>query len=423
MSKFKFIQNLLENEKFNLSQKERFFKLVSKELESSSEFDTKVLEDIKLIKEKIGLIDAEDSNTNAKFMHVELHRLANDDITNIKKNEAISTEVNLPKHINPINLSNFLKEYNQHPILKYTCHLIDSEDVIKDINNNCNVKEYNYSKHLNLVIEAFHSLRKTHFINYKIVNLILVYLTGESYSGKDKIWSTDGIKYNWSSIEMLQWSIDNPKIILNPGLNIKRLQSNNGYSFQGFKSNIFDVRIRTFSELVIHFKNLFHLKGDNSLLQLIKTINDKNKWNEKIDFNIVREDFNPLEFRENIELFTDIDSLKKGYIEIIKQAIESSVDQIKPIINLSFKSDNEGVEFSIHHINSKITKKSAEDLILRLGESHKNAIKNLNGVCDIYLCAEYSYNQYSEINLWNKEKRKAIPLPTFKGVKHILKFK
>ena len=331
--KFKFIQKVLENEKFTLSQKERFFKLVSKELENSSDIDRKVLEDIKLIKEKIGLIDLEVPNTNAGLMFAELNRLGNDDITNIKKNETISAESNLPKYINPINLSNFLKDYNQHPILKYTCHLIDSEDVIKEINNNCNVKEYDYSKHLNLVIEAFHSLRKNHFINYKIVNLILVYLTGESYSGKDKIWSTDGIKYNWSSIELLQWSIDNPKIILNPGLNIKRLQSNNGYSFQGFKSSIFDVRIRTFSELVIHFKNLFHLKGDNSLFQLIKTINDKNKWNEKIDFNIVREDFNPLEFRENIELFTDIDSLKKGYIEIIKQAIESSVDLIVSLMS------------------------------------------------------------------------------------------
>jgi hypothetical protein len=401
--KFKFIQNLLENEKFDFSHKERFFKLVSKELESSSKINEYALDDIKRIKEKIGLSDIEKSES--KFPEVP------------------SLEKDLPEYFNPINLSKFLKEYNQHPILKYTCHLIDSVDVIEDINRFCNVKEYDYSKHLDLIIEAFNSLRENHFINYKIVNLILVYLTGASYNKKDKIWSTDGIKHNWSSIELLQWSIDNPNIILNPGLNIKRSQSNNGYSFQGFKSNIFDVRIRTFSELVIHFKNLFHLKGDNSLFQLIKTINDKNKWNEKIEFNIVREDFDPLGFRENIELFTDIDSLKKGYIEIIKQALESSVDQLKPVINLSFKSEIDGVEFSIHHINSKITKKSAEDLALRLGESHKNIIKNLNGVCDVYLCAEYSYNQYSKINLWNNHKRVPIPLPTFKGVKHILKFK
>ena len=52
MNKFGFIKQLLENEKFNASQKERFFKLVSKELETAKHIDDQVLEDIRLIKEK-----------------------------------------------------------------------------------------------------------------------------------------------------------------------------------------------------------------------------------------------------------------------------------------------------------------------------------------------------------------------------------
>ena len=54
MNKFSFIKQLLENEKFNVSQKDRFLKLVSNELESSEEIDNNIIRDIQLIKEKIG---------------------------------------------------------------------------------------------------------------------------------------------------------------------------------------------------------------------------------------------------------------------------------------------------------------------------------------------------------------------------------
>ena len=58
MNKFSFVKQLLENEKFNSSQKERFFKLVSKELETAKHIDNQVLEDIQLIKEVLTNIGA-----------------------------------------------------------------------------------------------------------------------------------------------------------------------------------------------------------------------------------------------------------------------------------------------------------------------------------------------------------------------------
>jgi hypothetical protein len=207
-------------------------------------------------------------------------------------------------------------------------------------------------------------------------------------------------------------------------VNIARSQKNKGFSFVGFKSNIIDVRISTFSKLVIHFKNLFHLNGDNSLLSIIRNINKKYEWNDVIDFNINRDGFEEEKyFKNNIVLFTDVDSLKKGYSDIIKLAIASSKEGVKPIIDLSFISENNKIEFSIHHFNSKITKKRASDLIDRIGESHAGIINNLNGLCDLYLKAEFSYGEYSEVNLWNNKKREAKPIPNFKGVEHILKFK
>ena len=54
MNKFSFVKQLLENEKFNSSQKERFIKLVSEELESSEDF---ILEEIDSIKQRLDLND------------------------------------------------------------------------------------------------------------------------------------------------------------------------------------------------------------------------------------------------------------------------------------------------------------------------------------------------------------------------------
>ena len=55
MNKFDFIKKLLENEKLNISQKERLIKLVTNELLVSTKFDEQILRDINLIKDKVGL--------------------------------------------------------------------------------------------------------------------------------------------------------------------------------------------------------------------------------------------------------------------------------------------------------------------------------------------------------------------------------
>ena len=57
MNKFQFIKHLLDTKKFTPTQKERFFKLVSTEMANVDDRDQKILEDIQLIKHKIGLKD------------------------------------------------------------------------------------------------------------------------------------------------------------------------------------------------------------------------------------------------------------------------------------------------------------------------------------------------------------------------------
>ena len=61
MDKFVFIKQLLENEKFNPSQKERFLKLVTNELEKSSGNQASILSDIETIKNELNI----KSNTKA----------------------------------------------------------------------------------------------------------------------------------------------------------------------------------------------------------------------------------------------------------------------------------------------------------------------------------------------------------------------
>ena len=53
--------------------------------------------------------------------------------------------------------------------------------------------------------------------------------------------------------------------------------------------------VQSFSDLVLHFKRMFHIREDNSLLEIIKFHNEK--WNNQIDFQI-----DETYFQKNIEI-------------------------------------------------------------------------------------------------------------------------
>ena len=342
-----------------------------------------------------------------------------------KENEKENTiskgkKTNLPeKYIDPQNLYNFLLSYNQDPVLKYTCHEIDDEDVIKDINNKCNTEQYNIVKHQELILKAFNELTEQYEdkkISKYIYALIRTYLDG----GDNKEWSSDRIKINWKSSELIEWSNKNPGVVPNMGINLINKVKNNGFEdIDSFNSGLKNERITTFSKLVIYFKYLFHIREDNQLKKLIEIQNKKNNFDEKIDF-IIKDD----DFWNNIELFTDVDKLIQAYKRIIEMILDfTKKSGNKPKIVLVFKEENRSVIFSIHHMNT-VFGKNPNDIIKRLGEQHSNLIKNqINGLCDLYLKADFGHSTYSEINLWNGKGRKERELDEFKGVEHILKFK
>jgi hypothetical protein len=461
MSKFKFIQNLLENEKFDLSQKERFFKLVSKELEKSSELDIKVLADIKKIKEKIGLSGLDIPTTNDGMTLTQLKSIANTK-TKIKEDGSILledlikvdgeietkpvsdylTKYNwIPSYINPAGLYKYLFDFNNNLILKSTCHKIDSDE-LKIINQECGTEIYVFKKHLSKIIETFEIHDKKYAPSF-IKSFIRLYLTGKDFYGKrigsnvkGKLlgWTEDTIVFSWSDEKLKKWSENNLELPPCPSDGLARKNKNLGFEFESPVINSFERNIATFSKLILHFKKMFHIKSDNSLKNLIiqqnriKVFKDK-VWNEEIDFIINDEEF-PL----NIEVFTYVERVIQAYNKILELVLENAKE--KPKVKLTLNDDEDYVYFKIHHLNSQYSKTRTGILERLHGQTYKNMILNqINGLCDLFVETDLGNNEFVRFNLWDKNYNKKtlknnlnpIKITTSEkpvnGVAHILQFK
>ena len=325
------------------------------------------------------------------------------------------------KYKSPKDTHDFLVAYNQDSVLKYTCHNIDDEDVILDINTECGVTEYDFEKHKQVIIKHFDQLRKGRFVDYRILNLISVYLTGKTIKGEAKEWSYLNIKENWASEQLKIWAMNNPHIVPNPGENIASSARNSGYKLpKPYMSHLSGELVRSFSDLVLYFKSLFHIKADNSLKSILSYINETEKYHEK-NIEISFDEG----FLERTELFTYVDALVQAYksiISICSECVEAKNEAIQ--IKLSFYEDEIDRKkcFCIHHINSKYGK-SKLDAISRIGQKQNRLIeKQINGNCDLYVQALFDDNCSYEINLWNGLERDYKKIDAIQGVKYIMKF-
>lgn len=329
------------------------------------------------------------------------------------------------KYISPKNIQQFLREYNQDPILKYTCHLIDADEVISSINNECNSNTYDFLKHIALIHKHLLSLRKSYevrkiFLSPNIISLIQVYLTGKDIKGENRAWSANKIDVGWGCDELITWAMQNPGKIPNPGPNIVRKQKNSGFSLtSAFLSKTTGVRIKSFSNLVIFFKSQFHIRSDNSLRLILNHVNQR--WNNKdVIFSFSKERFN-----DNMELLTDVDKLIQSYIKIINLCIECKLEEGPIHVELSFydEQDGEYTFFEIHHKNSRY-KKTLRNSMERIGESYARLIENqINGLCDLYVEALFSDGKSARINLWDNDPNlNHISIDSQVGVKYILRF-
>ena len=329
------------------------------------------------------------------------------------------------KYISPQNIQQFLRDYNQDSVLKYTCHLIDADEVISSIMNDCNTDAYDYFKHKELIYNHFSSLIESYgerreFLSPNIVSLICVYLTGKDIKGEYKSWSANKIDVGWGCDELISWAEQNPGKIPNPGPNIVKKQKNSGFSLtSAFLSETTGVRIKSFSQLVFFFKSQFHIRSDNSLKSILSFVNQR--WN---DTDVIVS-FSKERFNDNMELLTDVDKLIQSYIKIINLCIECKSVEGPIHVELSFYDEQDGGHtfFEIHHQNSSY-KKTLKNSLERIGESQARLIeKQINGLCDLYVEALFSDGIGARINLWDDDPNlNYVPINSEIGVKYILRF-
>lgn len=340
----------------------------------------------------------------------------------LKDEEEEDNLYELPTYFYPSSSYKFLFNYNQNRILKSTCHDIGSQE-LQVINNYCDTEEYDFIKHLEKIKEAYDVHEKKYFAPSFLKTRFRVYLTGKNYYGQSsKGWSEESIKINWSTSSLEEWSEKNPGIP--PNLNdalTEKLENTGFEDFESFTSNISDVPVQSFTELVYHFKHSFHLNGDNPLRAIIERTNNLNNWNEQIDF-IIENDTFPL----NIEHFTDVDKLIQAYKSIIELIIEATNNHEleRPKVRITSRVNSEEFQFSIHHLNS-IYRKTINNTLERTGQHYRNLIENqVNGLCNLILKAEFESDPKSQINIWDGKERKpdSIKDENFKGVEHIFLF-
>lgn len=333
------------------------------------------------------------------------------------------------QYISPKNIQRFLHEFNQDDILKYTCHLIDTDEVVTAICKECATEEYDFTKHVELIRSRFYTLvqrlnKEGVSINSKIYAQVSTYLTGASGKNDErekKDWSSNKIEINWNCAQIQEWATQNPHIIPSPGKNIARKQKNNGYILpSAFNSDRTGTRIKSFADLVIFFKSQFHIRQDNTLRSILQIVNKR--WKEE-DVNIA---FIDGQFNDSVELFTDVDKLIQAYEKIIDICIENRSDNKEPIqIQLSFYDDANSKEtfFCIHHTNTTY-RKTSKNATERIGDKHSSLITNqINGLCDLYVEAKFGDGACGKLNLWDGES--ALHLQSLQdiiGVKYILRF-
>lgn len=394
-NKFDFINDLLSSNKIKIEEKSKILELTRVELMNFDTESENIIKRIDKIENKIKELESEVINEVSAEINSEI---------------AIEEQKNqLPDYIDPKDLKNFLLDYNKNLILKYTCHEIDDlESFLENFEN----KSFSLDIYLLLINREYKKISSKYYgkINTKIRGLIWAYLNGGNQ------WSSDKINISWGSEQLKQWCINNPSLIPNPGLNLRRKMRYDGFEFNSFLSKNTNKRIATFSDLVIHFKHMFHIRNDNSLKQIVERKNLAENYNENIEFEV--------NLPDNIEFFSDVDKIIQSYQRIIEMILEfvNKNSKEKPKINLSLYEVNNEIIFSIHHKNSTFGK-TISNCINRVGDRERNLIINqINGICKMYLKADFGDGNFAEINLWNGQPRMPNKLNEFEGVEFQLIF-
>ncbi len=404
--KYDFIQELLENKKLTLNQRERLLLLAKEEIKN----------------DKILGKDLEE-----RVKKLEVAKVTNGEIDNPNSEPEDSPEnqtTNLPKYYyNPKLLYEYLLTFNQDQTLSTSCHLCDSNDIIK-LNRLLNITEYSFIQHRELIIDKFNQFNSIQDkVNRDTRTLYSVYITGKNLNGDTIDKWAEKMTINWMSPNLTKWAEQNPHIPPHPDEELNKT----GFMFNAItpeirlleKDGICVEHIQSFSEIVLYFKYLFHIRENNSLKKIVK-LNTKVEWFDKIDFLY--------DVDETIDYFTDISKLVQSYRIIIKMILDVTEERNlkKPEVEIKFKSFEKGFLFSIIHKNSNGLNKNIDGRII--GNSFRNLIDNqINGIADFTIKTKFNDGLSYEAILWDykvREKQKHYWIKSseeVKGLEYIFK--
>lgn len=311
MNKFQFIKQLLDTKKFSPSQKERFFKLVSTELADIGNHNQEILEDIRLIKERIGMGEKLEGGYINKSPTIQM--------------------LHSPRFV-----SNYLKQFKENTDLKWTTHVWDNikyksiDDFITGLNNS---KEYS-------------SLFKYNINLYNLINYFI-------YNPREELNDKGVPKFGWPNLHEMKfgWQYPNKLLI--------------DWCKQNYDNRSFEERKKPFQYLLpIELRPKKTVKGKE-----IKYFEDVvDVFKTEIQF---REEYLYKELRRRSRSMVDfnfigIDEAKQlnfyTYTPGVLSAIDHIFEQIKKNetareIRFSFKESKDKLIISISQINSFPIKK------------------------------------------------------------------
>ncbi|WP_299707479.1 hypothetical protein [uncultured Pontibacter sp.] len=394
-TKIDFIIDLFNDKRLTNQHKEKLFSLTHVELKKLENNDEIILKRLDRLEKKI---------------------LSENGFTDNPYKEKLPTPVTKRKHNNvkamlpdsytdPRNTARFLNEFNQNIVLKSTTHKID-KNLLESLLHELNTNQYDYKVHMQKIQDEFEALTKKYTVNSALVGKINEFL----FLKKNLGWSQESLKISWGAQEIEEWCKQNPGKCPNPDFDLN-------YATCSLKE-VLELQdgtpLSTFNEVISHFKGQIEFRDTTDLKKIIKRIN-RTVFSD-FDFNINN-------VNEGIRFYSDVEKVSQAYKKVIQMCIEHwqdnhSLEEKKPLFNLSLKEISDGTEikivFSINHINS-VYGKTAKGLD-RYGSTTTGLIKNqVNGLSDLTLSAEFPNNEFSKVSLWPKLEN-ATPLKHFSGV-------
>lgn len=469
--KYDFIQEVLESKKLTPAQRERVLALAKEEIRKDAEFGVSLDYRVKVLEQSLiknselnpvplpdnetknifdeGLLNSgefsenfpaaeslfDQNNSTSEKLNTPIPRIAHDpqmvhNIFNNREQGQTSSYFNnddrdalvkvklehftISEYKDPSLLYRFLLLYNQDPVLRSTCHDFD-EDMLKDVFGSG--QPYDFNIHLIKIKEAFKSLQKKSNYRGYMATLIYNFINGGS-------WSSQKINFGWSDVKLQLWSQKNPGMMPHPDEIFSETLENEGYKLEKpFISEYNGKSVGSFTEFVLFFKYLWHIKKPNTLKSLIERRTELYGFKKWADIII-----DPA-FSTTTNHYTDVDKLLQAYVKIINMVKKiREEDEIvgRPQFNINFYEEEVSncIVFSIHHLDSVFGKSIKSTVEKPFGQLMKSLIRSqINGLCDLYIRAEFEGKRYAEINIWNGEKPIDKPLETFTGVQYLLKFR